>query len=258
MSSAICNLSLVPVRSEPTDRAEMVTQLLFGELFHIERQEGNWLFITCDFDSYQGWIDVKQCRPVSDAFVEIYNASPSPISTELLQIVFNESRKIAIPVVLGSTLPNFINKNFYIDEDKYSFDGPCSVANNVTREKICETALQYLNSPYLWGGRSPLGIDCSGLVQMVYRMNGYKLRRDAVQQSSQGGQVSFASEAAPGDIAFFENEEGNIIHTGIILPGNKIIHSSGRVKIDDLDHEGIYSHEYQRYTHKLRLIKTIL
>jgi hypothetical protein len=258
MSFAICNLSLVPVRNEPTDRAEMVSQLLFGELFHIEKQEGSWLFITCDFDSYQGWIDVKQCRPVSNEFVEIFKSSPSPVSTEFLQIVFNESRKIAIPVVLGSTLPNFINNSFYIDDDKYSFDGPSFLASNVTRERICETAILYLNSPYLWGGRSPFGIDCSGLVQIVYRINGYKLRRDAAQQSTQGGQVSFASEAAPGDLAFFENEEGNIIHTGIILPGNKIIHSSGRVKIDDLDHEGIYSQEFQRYTHKLRLIKSIL
>jgi cell wall-associated NlpC family hydrolase len=150
------------------------------------------------------------------------------------------------------------DKRFTIDEDAYSFDGQAFLSGNSTREAIVDTALMYLNSPYLWGGRSPFGIDCSGLVQMVYRIHGYKLLRDAAMQSSQGTQVSFVEAAEPGDVAFFENQEGQIIHTGILLAGGKIIHASGRVRIDDIDHEGIYNRELNKYTHKLRLIKSFL
>jgi gamma-D-glutamyl-L-lysine dipeptidyl-peptidase len=258
MSSAICNLSMVPLRAEPSDRSEMVSQLLFGELISITEEYGNWLQIKCDFDGYTGWMDYKQCRPVTDEFVEKFKSFPSPVSFELLQIVFNESRHIALPVVLGSTLPNLTNQAFYIDEDRYAYDGQSFKHENITRKFLCETAMLYLHSPYLWGGRSPFGIDCSGLTQMVYRICGYRLHRDAAEQSKQGSIVSFASEAAPGDLAFFDNEEGQIIHVGIILQGHKILHSSGRVKIEDLDHEGIFNVELQKYTHKLRLIKSII
>lgn len=258
MSYAICNLSMIPLRAEPSSRSEMVSQLLFGELFSIIGQEGSWLQVQCDFDAYTGWIDIKQCRPVSDAFAEIFKSTRSPFSYDLVQMVFNETKKIAIPIVLGSTLPTMKNQKFSIDEDEYSYEGEGYEVNNATRGMICKTALLYLNSPYCWGGRSPFGIDCSGLVQMVFRMNGYRMKRDASQQSSQGETVSFVSEAEPGDLVFFDNDDGSIIHTGIILPNHKVIHSSGRVRIDDLDHEGIFSAEQQKYTHRLRIIKSII
>jgi cell wall-associated NlpC family hydrolase len=145
-----------------------------------------------------------------------------------------------------------------VDDDQYTYDGQSLRCSNATRGSICDTALLYLNAPYLWGGRSPFGIDCSGLVQMVFRINGFRMKRDASMQAGQGSQVSFADSAEPGDIAFFENEEGIISHTGIVLHGKKIIHASGRVRIDDLDHEGIFNQELKKYTHKLRLIKTLL
>jgi hypothetical protein len=249
---------MIPLRAEPSSRSEMVSQLLFGELFSIVGQEGSWLQVVCDFDAYPGWIDIKQCRPVTDVFAENFCSSRSPFCYDLLQMVFNETKKIAIPIVLGSTLPLMKEQKFSIDEDTYSFEGEGYAAPNATRGMICKTALLYLNSPYLWGGRSPFGIDCSGLVQMVFRMNGYRMKRDAAQQANQGETVSFVSEAEPGDLVYFDNEEGNIIHTGIILPNHKVIHSSGRVRIDDLDHEGIYSAELQKYTHRLRLIKSVL
>jgi hypothetical protein len=236
----------------------MISQLLFGELCAILGQEGSWLHVMCDFDSYKGWIDVKQCRPLSDAFAEAYQSQRSPVCYDLVQVAFNESRKIAVPIVLGSTLPLLKDGRFRIDDDEYTFDGEGYEAPNATRGMICKTAMLYLNSPYLWGGRSPFGIDCSGLMQMVFKMNGYRLKRDASQQASQGETISFVSEAEPGDLVFFDNEEGNIIHTGLIMPNHKVIHASGRVRIDDLDHEGIYNAETQKYTHKLRLIKSIV
>ncbi|NTW32657.1 MAG: C40 family peptidase, partial [Bacteroidetes bacterium] len=124
--------------------------------------------------------------------------------------------------------------------------------------KIVENAYMYLDAPYLWGGRSPFGIDCSGFVQMVYKLIGIRLPRDASQQASQGTTINFLSEAVPGDIAFFDNEDGIIVHTGIIINNGQIIHASGRVRIDNLDHEGIFQVKTKKYTHKLRLIKRII
>jgi cell wall-associated NlpC family hydrolase len=116
----------------------------------------------------------------------------------------------------------------------------------------------YLNAPYLWGGKTPFGIDCSGFTQMVYKLNGYHLKRDASQQATEGEPLSFIEESEPGDLAFFDNEEGKIIHVGIIMDNNYIIHSSGKVRIDRLDHLGIYNAETNRHTHKLRVIKKMI
>ena len=116
----------------------------------------------------------------------------------------------------------------------------------------------YLNAPYLWGGKTPFGIDCSGFTQMVYKLNGYKIHRDASQQALEGEPLSFIEESEVGDLAFFDNDEGNIIHVGIIMENNYIIHASGKVRIDRLDHLGIYNPELKKHTHKLRVIKKII
>ena len=123
---------------------------------------------------------------------------------------------------------------------------------------IEETARKYLNTPYLWGGKTPFGIDCSGFTHMVYKINGYKLYRDAKDQANQGKTLSFIEESEAGDLAFFNNDEGDIIHVGIILQNNHIIHASGKVRIDRIDHSGIYNVDTKMHTHKLRVIKKIV
>ena len=138
----------------------------------------------------------------------------------------------------------------------YEFNG-LTTPGFVKKEKITENALIYLNAPYLWGGRTPLGIDCSGLTQMIYRLQGIDLPRDAYQQAKVGTTLSFIEESEPGDLAFFDNEEGKVIHVGIILKDNHIIHASGKVRIDRIDQQGIFNSEIGNHTHKLRLIKSI-
>jgi cell wall-associated NlpC family hydrolase len=144
-----------------------------------------------------------------------------------------------------------------INSTNYDFEG-LRVSGVKPKDNLVKTAYQYLNSPYLWGGKTPFGIDCSGFTQMVYKLNGYKLLRDASQQSTQGEVLSFIEESEPGDLAFFDNEEGKIIHVGIMLENNYIIHASGKVRIDRLDHLGIYNAEINRHTHRLRVIKKII
>ena len=138
----------------------------------------------------------------------------------------------------------------------YQFDG-LTTQGFAKKEKLIENAFIYLNAPYLWGGRSPLGIDCSGLSQMVYRLQGINLPRDAYQQAEIGTTVVKLEESEAGDLAFFENNEGKIVHVGIIMENNYVIHASGKVRIDSIDKQGIFNRELAAYTHKLRLIKSI-
>ena len=259
MRFGMCNLSVVPIRTEPSHKSEMATQLLFGELFEITEKAEEWVRVKLIYDKYEGWINSKQYMPLYNETFEKLHDFGCTFTLDLVQVLINETKNYMIPVVLGSSLPFVVNNSFYIDDHKYSFDGHVRTNKEpVTPEKIVENAYMYLDAPYMWGGRSPFGIDCSGLVQMTYKLSGIKLLRDAHQQATQGTTVNFLSEASQGDLAFFDNDEGTIIHVGIILSNNQIIHSSGRVRIDALDHEGIYNAKLKRYTHKLRLIKKII
>jgi cell wall-associated NlpC family hydrolase len=159
---------------------------------------------------------------------------------------------------LGSSLPNCADGQLRIGQNLYHFQGMAVPPKSGGREFLVETALMYLHAPYLWGGRSPFGIDCSGFVQVVYKFSGIQLPRDAWQQAEKGDLLSFIEESAPGDLAFFDNDEGTIIHVGILLENNRIIHASGKVRIDVIDHQGIYNRDLRAYTHNLRLIKSIL
>lgn len=254
---AIVFLSMIPVRKEPTDRSEMVNQLLFGELVEITGKDGNWRKVRSVFDSYVGWVDKKQLKAISDEEFSDLNTNPPFLVTDLVQIAVRAKNEI-LPLVIGSSLPFYNGKKFHFAELEYEFDGNASTLPGPAPESILLHSYMYLNAPYLWGGRSPFGIDCSGFTQMVFKLSGIKLNRDAAQQADQGEVISFIEEAKIGDLAFFDNTEKKIIHVGIILPGNQIIHSSGKVRIDRLDHQGIFNVEINSYTHNLRVIKRII
>ena len=256
MKYGIIELSVVPGRAEASDKSEMTTQLLFGDLFSIIEESDKFIHIKIQYDNYDCWICKKQYLPISKTeFIEISN-SPYHCVTDLVQVI--SYKKNFVPIVQGSSLPYYKNGEFKLDNNKVLFKGDISTPGKIgSKDKIVEDALMYLNAPYLWGGRSPLGIDCSGLTQMVYRLQGVKLPRDAYQQAEIGRTLSFIEESEPGDLAFFDNQEGKITHVGIILKNNHIIHASGRVRIDRIDQQGIFNSEIGNHTHKLRLIKSI-
>jgi len=254
-SFGMCHIAITPLRAEDTSKSEMVSQLLFGELFQLMEISGDWWFIKCVHDDYLGWVDKKQVMLISDATFEKMSGIKLVFSNELVQLIYNHQLNRYIPVVFGSTIPYLAEKSFYVDEMKYTFEGEVSGNEKATSKNVLNAAQIYLNAPYLWGGRSPFGIDCSGLIQMVYKVNGIKLPRDAQQQAQVGETLNFISDAIPGDVAFFESNEGVVIHTGLIIGKNKIMHASGSVRIDVVDHYGIYNYEDNKYTHKLRLIK---
>lgn len=251
---AICNLAIIPLRAEPTDRSEIVSQVLFGEHFEILETQKQWSKIKLQYDDYEGWVDSKQYQIISEKNFTELSKDAIILNNDLVEHITN-SDNILIPITLGASL-SFLNHS-EINVDSFEFEG-MKTSGVKPKSSLITTAFMYLNAPYLWGGKTPFGIDCSGLTQMVYKLNGYHLLRDASQQSTQGEALSFIEESEPGDLAFFDNDEGKIIHVGIIMENNHIIHASGKVRIDRLDHLGIYNAEQNRHTHRLRVIKKII
>lgn len=257
MSYGICNLSVVPLRAEASHRSEQVSQLLFGEHFTVLQSQNNWTQIRCAYDNYEGWIQSTQfiALDIQD-FNELERSTPF-YSYDLVQILVNHQSIFSL--VLGSSLPWFRAGSCRMGNSSYTFEGNARQPSHSDGSKtVLENAFMYLQAPYLWGGKSPFGIDCSGFTQMVYKLSGIKLKRDAWMQAEQGSSVHLLDETQPGDLAFFDNEEGKIIHTGILISKNRIIHASGKVRIDNIDHHGIFNHETKKYTHNLRLLRRIL
>lgn len=249
MQYGVCNLGIVPIRLEPTDTSEMVTQALYGDFFKVLEQRKKWSRIRFAYDKYEGWIDNKQYFEIQEDQYKILVNSDVLLSKDLIQFVTDTADNI-YPIPLGSDL-NCLS----LLEQK--FEGN-KISEKSEKSNLINTSFLYLNTPYLWGGKSPFGIDCSGFTQMVYKLNGYKLLRDASQQATQGVALSFIEESEPGDLAFFDNVDGNIIHVGIIMEDNYIIHAHGKVRIDRLDHSGIYNIDKNTHTHRLRVIKKII
>lgn len=249
MLYAICNLSIVPLRAEPSDKSELVSQILYGEVFKLLEQRKHWSKIQLTFDNYEGWVDNKQFIEISEPDFETICAQDPILSTDLLEVVHDAQQQLTT-IPLGSSLNG-------IKLMGQHYDGHTTCTTN-GKEHLISTAFLYLNAPYLWGGKTPFGIDCSGFTQMVYKLNGYHLFRDASQQAGQGQPLSFIEESETGDLAFFDNSDGEIVHVGIIMEDNYIIHAHGKVRIDRLDHSGIYNAERNMHTHKLRVIKKII
>lgn len=253
----VSRLSIIPVRAEGSDKAEQVTQLLFGDHYEVldSNKDKKWIKIRVYYDQYEGWIDAKQHHSIFKEHFEYINRADFKITTDVTtSILYN---KTPLVIVMGSIIPISSTELFKMEE-QFAFNGESkSIGLKRDVENLKNTAKKYLNSPYLWGGKSPFGIDCSGFTQMVFKINGYKLNRDSVQQAKQGKSIKF-NEAQPGDLAFFNNKDGKIIHVGMLLSNDKIIHASGRVRIDHFNEEGILNTETKVYSHTLCSLRRII
>ena len=254
----ICRLSVMPVRLEPSDKTEMVTQLLFGDQYEVTQLSADkkWLKIKIHYDQYEGWIDEKQHHAISKDYFNYLDQAEFKITTDITtSILYHKSPQV---ILMGSMIPISSSELFKMEE-QFAFNGE---AKNVGQKREFEflknTAIKYINAPYVWGGKSPFGIDWSGFTQMVFKISGYNLFRDSWQQGYQGKSVKSYHDAKPGDLAFFKNAEGKIVHVGILLDEDKIIHASGRVRIDHFNEEGILNVETKIYTHQFAHIRRIL
>ncbi len=238
MNKAVCVVMVAPVREVAEEQAEMVTQILYGESMDVLESGKYWSKIKMHFDGYEGWVDSRQIKPISEE--ELANRKVTTITENFQSVIMKQGRTL---LSMGSEV---------------EFPTVSSRRSHDLRESIVKTAEELLNIPYLWGGRSFFGVDCSGFVHLVYKINGIKMPRDSYQQGEIGTPLTFVEESQPGDLAFFENKEGRIIHVGIMMENQKIIHASGKVRIDTLDSTGIFNKEINEHTHKLRFVRDVI
>jgi cell wall-associated NlpC family hydrolase len=249
MQYGLCHLSIIPMRAEPTDSSEQTSQLLYGEFFKVLKRNNNWSLIRASLDNYEGWINNKQYQLIKEEQFETLEKTPKIFAADLVDFVLKDNQILfSIPIgSLVSTSPSL----------EHIYEGKTSRGSS-DKGAIIQFALLFLNAPYQWGGKSPFGIDCSGFVQSVYRLYGKFLPRDAHQQAEMGDSLGFIEESEPGDLVFFDNNEGRIVHVGILMENYHIIHAFGHVRIDRLDQTGIYNADQNTHTHKLRVIKKLV
>lgn len=251
----VCRVAVAPLRKEPSDRSEITSQLLFGDRVTLLEKTDKWCLVITLHDNYEGWMDYKQLQKITEVqFADEKNyqyLTPTQLDNTL--IAPNGTKYYLTP---GSTLPYFEDGFCLIGDQKFEVTSkPITPSKADFKLYVEQNAKFFENTSYLWGGRTIFGIDCSGFVQTVYKLNGIHINRDASQQAEQGETVDFLASAELGDLAFFDNEDGKITHVGLMLSNNQIIHSAGMVRIDPIDDQGIYNAELARYTHKLRIIK---
>lgn len=249
MKYGVCTLNQIAVRSNKSESSELTTQMLFGETCKVIDQKGSWFFVYTDMDQYLGWIDTKTLTLIAhDEYQALQNGTHSTLSSPYGIIKVNDKKQI---LSMSSTLP-FLNKSHgKIGQQSYEL----IEGETKTSQTPSEVAASMLASPYLWGGRTIMGIDCSALILNTFKIFNFLLPRDAREQVSYGENIAFFSEAQDGDVCFFDNEEGKITHVGILNSSKKIVHASGEVRIDSIDHQGIYNASISKYTHHLRVIK---
>ncbi len=247
MKIAACNLSIVPLRAEASHRSEMVSQVLFGEQFEIIEEGTDFDRVKLIRTNYEGWIQHNQ-----------YSIIEKGDSISFQYVVDKQgavavSDKHTVNLVPGTI---FSDERIPLGGEVYRIEGQLRTPTlDDFDTEFNELIEHYKNSPYLWGGRSRAGIDCSGFSQAVYYHFGILLPRDAWQQAEVGTVVDFLSEIKKGDLAFFDNEAGKITHVGIMIDSETIIHASARVRIDKMDSEGIFNVDLNKYTHQLRIVR---
>ncbi len=253
MKTGICLMSCIPVRKEATHRSEMVSQLLFGDMYEVSETINSWTKIMTIEDNYPGWIDsVQVYLPAEEEANRLLTAKKyytTGLIGELLCLNSNTVKLLSIGSVLFDghefSIGNFA---FRFSGDSGRFDGYNSLSNAIAFAGKC------INAPYLWGGKTVFGFDCSGFIQIIYRMCGILLPRDASQQGETGELIPLQNKL-PGDLAFFGDER--ITHVGIVSGRDEIIHCSGSVRSDILTPDGIYNAGERMITHKLQFLKRI-
>jgi hypothetical protein len=252
MEYGICNLSVIPLRAHASEQSEQVSQVLFGEIFEIKEWKEHWVNIVTTYDNYSGWIGRLQFIMLGHLAYKRFRQTPPPLTYRAVTQAWKIANNSVLYLPAGSSLAFLEGTTCRIGNEQFEIIGEIGETEN-----LVVTATSFLNTPYLWGGRTHFGIDCSGFTQTVFKLQGINLLRDARMQAEQGYVVESLHNTKLGDLAFFENAEGKIVHVGIMLNNEKIIHASGKVKIDTIDEKGIYSEDLKRYTHKLRAIKRV-
>jgi len=253
MENYICENVFVPLRSAPSHKSEMLSQVLFGEKYSVIDKAGSWMKIVTFFDKYMGWIDMGHLQHST-----VEDTSNGHVLNRSLLCYKNDKTKMVLEAGCEVLNPDFKDKVFSIGNNQYTTGSEFSNDFIAINDSLTDSAMKFINSPYIWGGRLPSGLDCSGFTQLVYKIQGIPIPRDSWQQAEFGKNIDFIDQAEPGDLIFFDNDRGKIAHVGMILSRGVVIHASGRVRIDSIDHQGIFKAEINGYSHKLRTIRRVL
>ena len=261
MAKGIVLHAVVPVRAAAKESSEQVTQLLFAETVDFIEKKTRWIKIRNHADNQEGWADAKMIAPLSEEEWKQYHAVPKNARVLLpMTYAVSENNGQTIPLSAGTVLPDYNNGEFAILGVKFRVDPAAVLLDSLkmTEENLMLATRFFLNIPYLWGGKNALGYDCSGFTQVIMSLFGAKLPRNASEQALTGKEVSSLSQIQAGDLAFFGHETKTITHVGILLDPNRVIHCSGRVKVEKVDSTGIFSIEQGGYTHRLISIRCVL
>jgi len=259
MNHGIVHIPCKGLRKEPSEQSEMTSQLLFGEIFETSEKSPGWLLIKNEFDGYEGWISQSGIALLAEEKLLQYRNYSKCIQPDTFLSLQRSSGEERMLIPAGSVVYYEENAPLKVHcGETYRVENPCRKISGDLTGRIIKTGRQFLNTPYLWGGKSTYGTDCSGLVQTVFKILGLSLSRDTSLQVTQGTAVNMLPEARTGDLVFFDDDEGEIVHVGLLMEPGLVLHASGLVRIDPIDHQGIYNRELKRYTHKLRVIKRVI
>ncbi|MFI5155184.1 MAG: NlpC/P60 family protein [Chitinophagales bacterium] len=256
MDKFICAVACSPMRAEPDHKSEMVSQLLFGEtVLMADRSKDEWIKVRCEYDGYEGWCQESHCEGLDQKKIDVARKRLNPGWVGEIQ-----GTKFGLKIPFGSQLALEARGQIAWKEEECRFKGDPWNPSKAPRKNavIRNLAILFLNSPYLWGGKTVYGTDCSGFTQTLFKFFNIPLLRDAWQQAGQGQLISTIEESQCGDLAFFDNEKGSITHVGILMGEGKIIHASGKVRIDEVNDQGIIKRENSKLTHRMRSIKRLL
>ena len=254
MTHSICIVSAAPIRKEPSHRSEMTSQMLFGETALIMEAKDEWRKVKGLYDGYEGWLTEHLIQPIDTTSALAPNHF---VTTGLLNPATLPDQLVNLP--MGASLTGYDEETRLLWDGQHKYHGTFRNVTLPFSDEVFWNAIQpWMNAPYLWGGRTFMGVDCSGFVQTVFKVLGIPLLRDAYQQATQGIAIEDLVIAQKGDVAFFENEAGKITHVGIVLDGNKIIHASGKVRVDTLTDKGILVKETNTQSHKLHSIRRMI
>ena len=253
--------SVIPVRIEPREGAEQSTQMLFGELAEVLEEQPRWTHIRLEVDGQEGWVDAKMICPMkSEEYVSYKEALKTAATVKFpMTYAVSENNGQTIPLTAGTRLTNYQDGRFEVLGVGFRIDPSMVItqALEMNQENLLQTVRFFLNTPYLWGGKNALGMDCSGFTQIVMSLFGKSLLRNASEQVTQGEAVAALKQAQAGDLVFFDHKDGKISHVGIVIDAERVIHCSGRVKVEKLDENGIFNAETGEYSHHLCAIKRI-
>ena len=259
---AINHCTVTPVRQEPSEGSEQLTQLLFGEVCEVLDRLPRWTKIRSTVDGKEGWVDFKMLTYVGDEAMGLKGDEAMRHVVVPMAVATDMRTSEELMLTLGTRLPNYAHGTFEVLGKQYLIDPACVSLPISNSHNVCAIAQTLLNAPYLWGGKNAMGMDCSGFTQVVYATQGINLLRNAREQITQGIEVASLAEAQPGDLAFFDHADRdpkatNISHVGLLLDNQTIIHCSGCVHIDTIDEQGIHVPDGE-LTHHLVQIRRYL